>query len=87
MINLNDKYMINDILETEKNMTVNMAISLNEASCENIYNVFFDIFQNISKECKILFNIAYNKNLYVLEQAENKKITCAKSKLTKELNE
>lgn len=79
--------MINDILECEKNMTVNMAISLNEASCDNIYNIFFDMFQKISKECKILFNIAYNKNLYTLEKAEKQKITQAKTKLNKELNE
>ena len=83
---MNDKYMMYDILESEKNMVVNMAFSLNEASCENIYNTFLEMFQSLSKECKILFNIAYNKNYYTLENAESKKVYQAKTKLTTELN-
>ena len=34
------KDMMADILESEKNLVVNMAISLNEASCDTLYKKY-----------------------------------------------
>ena len=82
---MNDKYILYDILETEKNIVVNTAIALNEASCAPIYDTYFEIFDTISKASKVLFNLAYNKNWYTLEEATKTKIKQEHSKLTKEL--
>lgn len=82
---MNDKYMLYDVLETEKNIVVNTAIALNEASCATIYDTYYEIFDAISKASKTLFNLAYNKNWYTLEQATKTKIQQEYDKLSKEL--
>lgn len=82
---MNDKYMLYDVLETEKNMVVNTSIALNEASCTPIYEKYYEMFESISKASKNLFNLAYNKNWYTLEEATKTKIEQEHSKLTKEL--
>lgn len=83
---MQDKYYLNDILEMEKNMTVNMAIALNEASHEKLYNEFFKIFEAISEETKELFKIAYNKNWYQLENAKENKINTQIKKMCSEID-
>lgn len=82
---MNDKYLLYDILETEKNIVVNTSIALNEASCKPIYDTYFEMFDTISKATKTLFNLAYNKNWYTLEEATKTKIKQEYNKLTKEL--
>ena len=82
---MNDKYMLYDVLETEKNIVVNTAISLNEASCTPIYDIYYEIFDAISKASKTLFNLAYNKNWYTLEQSTKTKIQQEYDKLSKVL--
>ena len=78
--------MLYDVLETEKNIIVNTAIALNEASCTPIYNTYFEIFNEISKASKKLFNLAYNKNWYTLEQSKKNKIQQEYNKISKELS-
>ena len=82
---MNDKYMVYDVLETEKNMVVNTAIALNEASCTPIYDTYYEMFDAISKESKTLFTLAYNKNWYTLEKGTKTKIEQEYDKLSKEL--
>lgn len=83
---MNDKYMLYDILESEKNLVVNTSIALNEASCTPIYETYFEIFQSASTSCKTLFNLAYNKNWYTLEEATKTKVDQEHTKLKKELS-
>ncbi len=78
--------MLYDVLETEKNIIVNTAIALNEASCTPIYNTYFEIFNEISKASKKLFNLAYNKNWYTLEESKKNKIQQEYNKISKELS-
>lgn len=78
--------MLYDVLEMEKNIIVNTAIALNEASCTPIYNTYFEIFNEISKASKKLFNLAYNKNWYTLEESKKNKIQQEYNKISKELS-
>lgn len=82
---MSDKDIVADILETEKNMVVNMAIALNEASCDEIYNLYYGIFKDLTKESKNLFNLAYNNSWYTLEEANSTKIKQEYNKLSNEL--
>lgn len=82
---MEEKYYLFDILANEKDMTVNMAISLNEASCEHIYKTYLNIFEECSKEAADLFNLAYNKGWYTLEEADQNKIETEHQKLNDEL--
>lgn len=83
---MEDKYMLYDILASEKAMVANMATALNEASCDGIYKKYHDMFEDSTKEAKDLFNLAYNKGWYTLEEAETQKISECKSKLEGVLN-
>ncbi len=82
---MNDKEYIMDILDTEKSMSVNMTYALNEASCDKLYKEYFKMFENINKSAKEVFNIAYKKGYYELEEDTNTKINKAIKTLTEEL--
>ena len=40
---MNDKFILYDMLNTEKNMKINTATALNEASCDEIYDLYHEI--------------------------------------------
>lgn len=84
---MDDKFILYDILNTEKNIKVNTAISLNEASCNEIYNLYHEIFEDISELAKTLFNIGYNNNWYTLEEPTQTKIKESHTKLKNTLKE
>lgn len=82
---MTDKEFIMDLLETEKNLTVNMVYALNEASNDSLYKELFEMFKEISKTTKDLFTFAYNKGFYQLEAEQTKKIKDAIKTLSQEL--
>lgn len=82
---MEEKFIMMDVLLTEKNLVDNTAIALNEASCDNIYKAYFNIFEKVSKEAKDLFTLCYNNGWYQLEEAPKTKITKENDKLSKEL--
>ena len=82
---MEDKFIMMDALLTEKDLVDNTAVALNEASCDNIYKAYFNIFEKISKEAKDLFNLCYNNDWYQLEEAPKTKLTKETEKLCKEL--
>ena len=49
-IEMNDENYLNDILETEKNMSVNFTYALNEASNETLFNRSEE--RRVGKECR-----------------------------------
>ncbi|MDD4706073.1 MAG: spore coat protein [Bacilli bacterium] len=82
---MEDKYIMMDVLSTEKCLTSNIATALNEASCDTIYKAYYSIFEKLSKEAKEVFNLCYNNGWYTLEEAPRTKITKESDKLNKEL--
>ena len=84
---MNDRDYMNDILETEKNMSVNMTIALNEASNEKLYNELFDIFKEIKQSQRTLYECMFKKGWYSLEKAEEQKITQTHNKLEQKYQE
>ena len=74
---MSEKEFLMDILETEKNMTVNITYALNEASSAELYEEFSQIFTSVSKITKDLFAFLYEVGYYPLEQVEQNKITVA----------
>lgn len=83
---MKDKEILEDILETEKNMVVNLATALNEASCKELYDKIFEMFTDVSNMQKNLFTIAYNKGWYQLEEEQENKVCEKYNKLKKELD-
>lgn len=83
---MSDKEYMMDILDTEKYISVNMTYALNEASCEYLYKKYFDMFKEINKSAKEVFDIAYEKGFYKLEKEEQKKIDSAIKTLSQDLD-
>lgn len=86
-IEMNDQNYLNDVLETEKNMSVNMTIALNEASNESLFKELFHMFLEIKEKQRTLFELAFEKGWYALESAEKTKINEKKKMLQKQLEE
>ncbi len=84
---MNDRDYLNDILETEKNMSINMTTSLNEASNEKLYDELFDIFKDIKNTQRTLYECMFKKGWYSLEKAEEQKITQTYNKLEQKYQE
>lgn len=83
---MNDKEYIMDILESEKNLSVNMTFALNEASCDKLYKSYLKMFENINKKVKEIFDLSYKLGFYKLEKEEGKKIKSTIKTLTQELS-
>lgn len=86
-IEMNDCDYINDILETEKNMSDNLSIALNEASNNTLYEEIFSIFTEIKNSQRELYNMMFKKGWYSLEKAEETKVTQKCNELSQKLNQ
>lgn len=71
---MNDKDILTDILITEKNMSDNYSIALNEMSNEYLYKELFTIFEETKKAQRRIFNLLFQKGWYALERADANKI-------------
>lgn len=73
-MNLNDKDYINLLLSCLKEMTKNYATSLTEASNENLYKKYKEMFDTYSSLQREVYELVFRKGWYALEQAETKKV-------------
>ena len=86
-IEMNDENYLNDILETEKNMSVNFTYALNEASNETLFNEIYEMFKQIKEAQRNLFELSFRKGFYTLEKAETNKINEEYTTLLNKFNE
>lgn len=86
-IEMNDENYLNDILETEKNMSVNFTYALNEASNETLFNEIYEMFKQIKEAQRNLFELSFRKGFYTLEKAETNKINEEYNMLLNKFNE
>lgn len=86
-IEMNDENYLNDILETEKNMSVNFTYALNEASNETLFNEIYEMFKQIKEAQRNLFELSFRKGFYTLEKAEANKINEEYNTLLNKFNE
>jgi spore coat protein CotF len=73
-IDLNDEDYLNCILDKEKNMSNNYSTVLNEISNNYLYKELFSIYKETKEMQRELFNMAFKKGWYELENAEQQKI-------------
>ena len=85
--NMNDRDFLNDILESEKNMSVNYTYALNEASNEELFKRIYDMFIHIKETQRNLFELSFKKGWYTLEKAEENKINEENNTLSNMFNE
>jgi len=84
---MNDRDFLNDLLQTEKNMSVNMTIALNEASNEKLYDELFTIFKDIKQSSRALYECMFKNGWYQIEKACDDKINQTKDELKQKYDE
>ena len=73
-MNLNDKDYISNLLSDLKCMEKNFAVVLTEASNEELYNKYHEIFNKISILQREVYEVMFRGGWYILEKAELNKI-------------
>lgn len=84
---MNDENYLNCFLETEKNMSDNLSIALNEASNETLYQILKKMFDETKQLQRELYELAFSLGWYPLEKAETLKITQKYNQLSQKLNQ
>ena len=84
---MQDKDYLETILEMEKNMSNNYSIAMNEASTDDLYENFFDMFTSIKDSARDIFDLMNHFGYYTLENVEEEKLTKKLEELNQKLNQ
>lgn len=85
-INMTDKDYANKLLSCLKEMTKNYAVALTEASNEELYNKFKNMFIRYSKMQRDVFEAMFRKGWYELEKIDTNKLNEKYNMLNKEFD-
>lgn len=86
-LEMNDRDILNDVLNTEKCMSDNLSTALNEASNETLFNDILPMFNDTKAAAKDLFNLLFKNGWYTLEKAEQTKIQQKYTEFSQKLSE
>lgn len=86
-LEMNDCDYLNNILEMEKNMSNNLSISLNEASNNYLFNILYDMFDEIKETARQAFDLMFKNGWYTLEKENEQKISEKQQQLNEKINE
>ena len=81
---MNDKDYITSVLAIEKYIVKDLAVAMTEASNNDLYNEYYDMYDEISDIQRQLYNLMFKKGWYCLEMAEENKIMEKLNKLNEE---
>lgn len=84
---MNDKDYINSVLSSLKEMSKNYVSAMTEASNEYLYEEYFQMFNNISKLQRDVYEVMFQKGWYSLEEAPEMKVNQKYNMLTTEYND
>lgn len=74
-LEMNDKDYITTMLTIEKGMVKDYAVALTEASNTDLYNDYYDMFNEIIGLQREIYNLMFKKGWYKIEKADENKIT------------
>ncbi len=86
-IDMNDRDYLNDLLYDEKNIVVNTATALTEASNDELKEDILKFFETVEQIQRETYELAWNNGWYVLEESEKTKINQKSKELQKKLDE
>ena len=81
---MDEQAILLDVLTSLKNMSVNLTIALNEASCDNVYNLYLEQFKDVNKYTKIVYDLMSKKGYYNLCNVSSEEKQKVLKKLKKE---
>lgn len=84
---LNDKDYINCLLSSLKELVKNYAIALTEASNENLYNNYKEIFDKYISLQREVYELMFRNGWYSLEKAEMQKINSKAQMISQEITD
>jgi len=73
-ISLNDKDYCTCLLTTLKEMSRNYSLAMTEASNEWLYQIYRDVFLDVSDLQRKVYNLMFQNGWYVLESAGQQKL-------------
>jgi spore coat protein CotF len=79
---LNDQDRITDILSTEKHLTNNYSVGLNEMQNPNLRKVVQDILQNSQNAQFQIFDLMFQKGWYKMKVADKQEVQTVKTQFT-----
>lgn len=82
---MNNKDYITTILGMEKQIVKDYAVAMTEASNDDLYNDYHDMFDDASELQREIYNLMFKKGWYCLEMAEDNKIMQKIETLKKEI--
>ena len=85
--NMNDKDYLTTMLRIEKSMVKDFSVALTEASNNDLYNDYYDMFKEITEIQREIYNLMFKKGWYSLEMASENKITEKLNMLEQELSQ
>jgi len=84
---MNDCDYLNDILSTEKSLSSNYVMTMNEASNNDLFEEIGNICMETKSAARDLFNLQFKKGWYKLEKADVNKINTISQEYEQKLNE
>ena len=72
--NINDNDILVALNESLKNMCVNMTITLNEVSNDNLYKKLFSIYKETKDMQRDVFELLFAKGWYKIEKVDTNKV-------------
>lgn len=85
-LTLTDKNKLEIILELEKNMSNNYSVAMNEASNDDLYESYFEMFTSVKDMTRDIFDLMKYLGWYSLEYVDENKIDKKVQSLNQQLN-
>ena len=86
-MSLNEKDYMNELLSCLKEMSKNYTVAMTEASNEVLYNKYNNIFNEISRLQREVYELMFKNGWYTLEKVEMQKISEKAQMLNQELSD
>lgn len=86
-ISLNEKDYITCLNTTLKEMSKNYVCAMTEASCESLFNVYKETFDQISLLQREVYETMFRKGWYVLDKCDSNKINTKAQTLSQEYSD
>ena len=86
-LKMNDKDYITSLLTSLKDLEKNYAVALTEASNEDLYKEYFNMFNAISNLQREVYELMFRKGWYCMEVADSNKVSSKLQTIIQEYND
>ena len=84
---MREEDILNDILLSEKTISNNYSVAINEMSNKYLYKKVMSIFEDTKNIARDIYNLMFEKGWYTVSVEEDKKIEKSYNKYNNKLNE